>query len=85
MAEYPPEVMQRFHGTPEQMGAALVGEPPRKWESIVIEDYDPAWVDRFAAASSVLSEILGALIVSVEHVGSTSVPGLAANVSPRGR
>ena len=78
MAEYPPEVMQRFHGTPEQMGAALVGEPPTKWESIVIEDYDPAWVDRFAAARSLLSEVLGGLIVNVEHVGSTSVPGLAA-------
>jgi GrpB-like predicted nucleotidyltransferase (UPF0157 family) len=78
LAEYPQEVTQRFHGTPEQMAAALVGEPPRKWQSIVIEDYDPAWADRFAAASSLLSEALGDLIIDVEHVGSTSVPGLAA-------
>ncbi len=78
MAQYPREVMQRFHGTPEQMAAALVGEPPRKWQAIVIEEYDPAWTDRFAAASSLLSEVLGGLIIGVEHVGSTSVPGLAA-------
>jgi GrpB-like predicted nucleotidyltransferase (UPF0157 family) len=78
LAKYPQEVTQRFHGTPEQMADALVGEPPAKWQSIVIEDYDPAWVDRFAAASSLLSEILGGLIISIEHVGSTSVPGLAA-------
>ena len=70
--------MQRFHGTPEQMAAALVGEPPKKWQTIVIEDYDPAWADRFAAASSLLSEVLGDLITGIEHVGSTSVPGLAA-------
>ena len=78
MAEYPQEVTQRFHGTPEQMAAALIGEPPAKWQSIVIEDYDPAWVDRFAAASSSLNGVLGGLIISIEHVGSTSVPGLAA-------
>jgi GrpB-like predicted nucleotidyltransferase (UPF0157 family) len=78
LAEYPKEVMQRFHGTPEQMAVALVGEPPAKWQSIVIEDYDPAWADRFADASALLKEVLGSLIVTIEHVGSTSVPGLAA-------
>jgi GrpB-like predicted nucleotidyltransferase (UPF0157 family) len=78
LAEYPQEVTQRFRGTPEQMAAALVGEPPAKWQSIVIEDYDPAWVDRFAAASALLNEVLGGLIVTIEHVGSTAVPGLAA-------
>jgi GrpB-like predicted nucleotidyltransferase (UPF0157 family) len=76
--KYPQEITQRFHGTPEQMASAMVGEPPAKWQSIVIEDYDPVWVDRFAEASSLLSEVLGGLIISTEHVGSTSVPGLAA-------
>jgi GrpB-like predicted nucleotidyltransferase (UPF0157 family) len=78
LVEYPKEVMQRFHGTPEQMASALVGERPRKWESIVVEDYDPAWAERFATARTTLDEALGSLIVGVEHVGSTSVPGLAA-------
>ncbi len=75
---YPHDITQRFHGTPEQMAIAQVGEPPTRWQSIVLEDYDPAWVDRFAAASSALHDALGDLIIDVEHIGSTSVPGLAA-------
>ena len=78
MAEFPKEVTERFHGTPEQMAAALVGEPPARWQSIVIEDYDPAWADRFATARSLLDQALDGQVVAIEHVGSTSVPGLAA-------
>ena len=78
MTDYPPLVRQRFDGTPEQMADALVREPPRGWRSIVLADYDPAWADRFAAVSAGLHEVLGGLILAVEHVGSTSVPGLAA-------
>ncbi|WP_192581099.1 GrpB family protein [Micromonospora noduli] len=78
MAEYPQNVVQRFHGTPEQVDAGLVGEPPRTWESVVIEEYDRAWAQRFIAVRSSLTEALGALIIGVEHVGSTAVPGLAA-------
>jgi GrpB-like predicted nucleotidyltransferase (UPF0157 family) len=78
VAKYPQEVTQRFHGTPEQMAAALVGEPPAQWQSIVIENYDPAWPDWFAAARSRLDEVLDGQIIGIEHVGSTSVPGLAA-------
>ncbi|MEU1644434.1 GrpB family protein [Micromonospora zamorensis] len=78
MAEYPQDVVQRFHGSPEQVDAGLVGDPPRTWESVVIEEYDPVWAQRFTAVRSSLTEALGALIIAVEHVGSTAVPGLAA-------
>jgi GrpB-like predicted nucleotidyltransferase (UPF0157 family) len=78
MTDYPDEVLHRFHGTAEQMGDALVAEPPHGWRTIVIEDYDPAWVDRFARVSATLHDALGDLIIDVQHVGSTSVPGLAA-------
>jgi GrpB-like predicted nucleotidyltransferase (UPF0157 family) len=78
LTEYPQAVTQRFHGTPEQMAGAQVGEWPSTSETIVIEDYDAAWADRFAAASSSIRDVLGELIVDVDHVGSTSVPGLAA-------
>jgi len=78
MVRYPQEVRQRFHGTPEQIKAGLVGEAPKKWQTIVLQEYDPAWPGRFAAASSTLEAALGDLVLSIEHVGSTSVPGLAA-------
>ncbi|MEU4530002.1 GrpB family protein [Micromonospora ureilytica] len=78
MAEYPQDVVQRFHGTPEQVDAGLVGNPPRTWKSVVIEEYDSAWAQRFIVVRSSLTEALGGLIIGVEHVGSTAVPGLAA-------
>ncbi|MBM0275478.1 GrpB family protein [Micromonospora sp. STR1s_6] len=56
----------------------MVGEAPKSWQSITIEDYDPAWAARYAAARCSLTEALGDLILTTEHVGSTSVPGLAA-------
>jgi GrpB-like predicted nucleotidyltransferase (UPF0157 family) len=78
MAKYPLEVTQRFHASPEQLAASLVGEPPARWQTIVLEDYDPAWADQFAATRSRLEQTLPGQMVGIEHVGSTSVPGLAA-------
>ena len=46
--------------------------------TIVITDYDPAWPEAFGRLEEGLRGALGGYIVGVEHVGSTSVPGLAA-------
>ncbi|MDH3585039.1 MAG: GrpB family protein [Phycisphaerae bacterium] len=46
--------------------------------NIVIVDYQPQWPEMFAEESAHLREALGATLVAVHHVGSTSVPGLAA-------
>src|SRR5207248_4184131 len=40
--------------------------------------YDPSWPARFEAEAARLREALGDVAVHIEHVGSTSVPGLAA-------
>ena len=45
---------------------------------ILVVDYDPNWPIIFADLSRVIAESLGELALSIEHVGSTSVPGLAA-------
>lgn len=45
---------------------------------VVVEDYNEAWKDDFIAIKNELQEALEGLVVSIEHVGSTSVPGLAA-------
>lgn len=45
---------------------------------IQVVDYDPAWPAHFASLSAELAPLLSGLSVRIEHVGSTSVPGLAA-------
>ncbi len=47
-------------------------------EPLIIEDYDPRWPKLFETLSSRLASVLNELVDSIEHVGSTSVPGLAA-------
>jgi GrpB-like predicted nucleotidyltransferase (UPF0157 family) len=46
--------------------------------TIVVVDYDPSWPAHFEELRSRISSAVGSIAVSVEHVGSTSVPGLAA-------
>lgn len=47
-------------------------------QTIVLADYDPAWEDRFRREEAKIRRALGKAALSVEHIGSTSVPGLAA-------
>jgi len=44
----------------------------------VVSDYDPAWPSRFAELQGRIGSALGDTAIAVEHIGSTSVPGLAA-------
>jgi GrpB-like predicted nucleotidyltransferase (UPF0157 family) len=48
---------------------------------ITVAEYDPGWPDRFEALRNEYAEAMataGVPVVAIEHVGSTSVPGLAA-------
>jgi hypothetical protein len=45
---------------------------------IVIQDYDPQWLQLYAVEEQKLWEVLTPIVVQIEHIGSTSVPGLAA-------
>jgi GrpB-like predicted nucleotidyltransferase (UPF0157 family) len=47
-------------------------------EPVVIVDYDPHWPQIFEVLRAPVLAALGDLAVTVEHVGSTAVPGLAA-------
>ncbi|WP_097323303.1 GrpB family protein [Paractinoplanes atraurantiacus] len=48
-------------------------------ERIHLEDYDPAWAERFELEAKALRDVLGEHVVGgVHHVGSTAVPGLTA-------
>jgi GrpB-like predicted nucleotidyltransferase (UPF0157 family) len=45
---------------------------------IVIVPYDPRWPDEFTTLAQPLRDALGPLALRIDHIGSTSVPGLAA-------
>lgn len=45
---------------------------------IKIADYDPQWPQRFAMHARVIGRALCNSALRIEHIGSTSVPGLAA-------
>jgi GrpB-like predicted nucleotidyltransferase (UPF0157 family) len=47
-------------------------------DPIVIVDYDPEWPMEFDRLRERIGRGVGEILVSVEHVGSTAVPGLAA-------
>ena len=59
-----------------ELDQVLIGGRERR--EIVIADYDPAWPERFAAERERIAEALGDRALRIEHIGSTSVPGLAA-------
>jgi len=54
----------------------FIGGPEKR--PIVIVGYRPEWVTRFMFERDRIIGALGSAAVRVEHVGSTSVPGLGA-------
>jgi len=62
----------------KDLRAAWVREPPRLTGKIQVVDYDPAWPGLFRREAERIRAALGERVVQLEHVGSTSVPGLAA-------
>jgi GrpB-like predicted nucleotidyltransferase (UPF0157 family) len=47
-------------------------------KSVTVVEYDPAWPAAFQALARRAADAIGERVMAVEHVGSTSVPGLAA-------
>ena len=45
---------------------------------LIVVPYDPTWPQRFQAASAEILAVANHLFLRLEHIGSTSVPGLAA-------
>ena len=51
---------------------------PRGYKRVEVSPYDAAWADDFQKIKGELDGVLNGLVLSIEHVGSTSVPGLSA-------
>lgn len=61
-----------------RMRAATIGEPQRIDGGIELCPYDDAWPRLYAKEAQRVVGALGNRVLLLEHVGSTSVPGLAA-------
>lgn len=64
--------------TAEEIQNANVGQVKKLNSQIHIAEYDEKWPVKFAELEELISNALSKLEITVEHVGSTSVPGLAA-------
>jgi GrpB-like predicted nucleotidyltransferase (UPF0157 family) len=64
--------------TEEQLRRVTIGEPHRHDAPITLHEYDPTWPELFSREERRIRKALGPRAIRVEHVGSTSVPGLAA-------
>jgi GrpB-like predicted nucleotidyltransferase (UPF0157 family) len=61
---------------PEVTDVEIVGGPEAL--AVGLHDHDTTWADVFATHRARITAALAAQAVQVEHIGSTSVPGLAA-------
>lgn len=52
--------------------------PDEMQHGVVVSDYQPDWPAEFAGIATILQKTLGELALTVDHIGSTSVPGLPA-------
>lgn len=78
VTEDKPKLNRYLPQTEEQLRAHTIGELQPLSSPILILDYDPRWPDQFRHEADKMRTALGPRALQVEHVGSTSVPGLAA-------
>ncbi len=52
--------------------------PEADFEPVEVAEYDPSWPAAFQRERDLIASALGDLVVAIEHVGSTAVPGLGA-------
>ena len=62
----------------DELRAVTIGELEEINAPIELSEYDPAWPRLFAVEEERIRAALGDAVVVLEHVGSTSVPELAA-------
>jgi GrpB-like predicted nucleotidyltransferase (UPF0157 family) len=64
--------------TPEETVEQILAQTPSVRSPLVVADYDDEWPAEFERLAQPVREATADLGACVEHVGSTSVPGLAA-------
>ncbi|PAE96205.1 hypothetical protein CHH70_02550 [Shouchella clausii] len=69
------------HSTPksdEDLQKVTVGERKPHNAPVTLLEYDPEWPNQFDREASRIRSVLGNKVLQLEHVGSTSIPGLCA-------
>jgi GrpB-like predicted nucleotidyltransferase (UPF0157 family) len=62
----------------DELETRRVGGPMPLTGRIELHEYDPTWPERYAEHAARIRKALGDRVLRIEHVGSTSVPGLPA-------
>jgi GrpB-like predicted nucleotidyltransferase (UPF0157 family) len=73
-----PDPLPRGESTEEEIQRAWVNGAPVHGAPILLVPYDPCWPGLYAREAERITSLLGGQVLRLEHVGSTSVPGLAA-------
>jgi len=68
----------RVPSSEEEIKAFWVDEAPVLNSTVTLHEYDPEWPVLYRREEERIRGAVGELIVLLEHVGSTSVPGLCA-------
>lgn len=74
-----PCVRREEQPCPTPARKVTVGEPRPVNGPITFVVYNPTWPDAFGHEATRIRNALGERALGIEHIGSTSVPGLAAN------
>jgi GrpB-like predicted nucleotidyltransferase (UPF0157 family) len=69
---------QRTPVSEEYLRAPTLGELTALAAPILLVEYDPQWPHRFQEEASRIRTVLGQHALRVEHIGSSSIPGLTA-------
>ncbi len=62
----------------EYLDKVIIGERKLHYAKILLVDYDPYWAVLFEREAKRIRKTLGDKVKQIQHVGSTSVPGLCA-------
>jgi GrpB-like predicted nucleotidyltransferase (UPF0157 family) len=72
----PEEITRHWDADPDEV--PWVAGHPTPGPPIEVVEPDPTWPAQYAALAARIRAALGAAVLAMEHVGSTSVPGLPA-------